>query len=126
MGKTIYWAPSPLLIQTWDGADATLSDRVSDTDIWRGPIDLARSSSVLRGTFGSGARSGWVCTGSTVKRERKGIGTLKITWEPGGPYADPRFLPLDDFREESVELYPKVERHRNLDRKSTRLNSSHL
>ena len=107
----IIWRPGPALVKGWNGADLALSERVIDTDIWRGPLYLARISSLLRGTFGTGDRLGWVCTGSTVTAEKQGIGTLKITWEPGGPYADPQFLPLDDWRDETVELYPKVERN---------------
>lgn len=114
MGRTIIWAPYQALVQTWEGADLTLADRISDVDTWRGPIAQARMGAVLRGTYGTGNRLGWVCTGSKVKSERKGIGTLEITWEPGGPYANPAFLPLDDWKEEAVELYPKVERNKHL------------
>jgi hypothetical protein len=53
-------------------------------------------------------------TSSKVSSERKGIAALSISWEVGGPYANPALLPLDDFRCESVELYPKVERNHNL------------
>lgn len=111
MSGAIIWRPGPALIQGWDEADASLSDRISFSDIWRGPYDLAVAGALVRGTFGTGNRLGWVCTGSTIKREKSGKGTLKITWEPGGPYADPAYLPLDDWRDEAVELYPKVERN---------------
>jgi hypothetical protein len=64
--------------------------------------------------YGSGFRLGWVVTGSNVEAERKGIGVLTINWEIGGPYANPALLPLDDYRSESVELYPKVERNKQM------------
>ena len=114
MGGCIIWAPSQSMVATWEDRTLTLADRSADTDCWRGPYSLCRSSAVLRGTYGTGNRLGWVCTGSVLKMEKKGIGHLIITWEPGGPEADPDLLPLDDFKEEAVELYPKVERHRNL------------
>jgi hypothetical protein len=101
----------PLLVPQWSGADVQLADRVTTSDVYRGPVQLCRESVLSRGVYGSGFRSGWVVTSSKVQRERKGIGTLTINWEVGGPWADPKFLPLDDFHSEAVELYPKVERH---------------
>jgi hypothetical protein len=88
-----------------------LADRVADVDLWRGPIALCRERTLRRGTYGTGTRLGWVCTSSEVEWEQKGIGKLRINWEVGGPFAANYFLPLDDWREETVELYPKVERH---------------
>jgi hypothetical protein len=110
MPGTIIWRPGASLAKGWEGADATFSDRVTIVDVFRGPMALALSSALMRGTFGTGNRLGWVCTGSTVASQKSGIGLLKITWEPGGPYADIAYLPLDDWRDEAVELYPKVER----------------
>ena len=104
-------AENAALVSQWSGAGFQLADRVTDTDVYRGPALLCLNSALLRGTFGSGYRLGWVVTSSTVERERKGISLLTIKWEIGGPWADPRLLPLDDFRSEEVELYPKVERH---------------
>jgi hypothetical protein len=87
------------------------SDRNTGTDTYRGPLAQCYASILLRGTFGTGTRLGWVVTSSTVKAERKGIGLLAINWEVGGPDANPALLPLADFRSEEVELYPKVERN---------------
>jgi hypothetical protein len=96
------------------GANLQLADRILDSDVYRGPILACRYNVLRRGTFGSGFRLGWVCTSSRVEREPGGKGILTINWELGGPYANPAYLPLDDFREETVELYPKVERHSTL------------
>ena len=102
------------LVPQWSGADLQLADRVTDTDVYRGPIWICRASALLRGTYGTGGRLGWVVTSSKVSSERKGLGTLTISWEVGGPYANARYLPLDDFRCEIVELMSKVERNKRL------------
>lgn len=124
MPPPVIWRGNTGLIPQWSGADLQLADRITDTDVYRGPIALCRYYALLRGTFGSGvnfdgtngpgARLGWVVTSSTVNRERKGIGVLTIKWEVGGPWANSRFLPLDDFRSETIELYPKVERNKHM------------
>jgi hypothetical protein len=110
----ILWKGNTGLVPQWSGADLQLADRVTDTDVYRGPIWICRGSVLSRGTWGSGARTGWVVTSSKVQAERKGIGLLTISWEIGGPFANPAFLPLDDFRCEIVELYPKVERNKHM------------
>jgi hypothetical protein len=114
MGANLTWKGATGLVPQWSGADLQLADRVTDTDVYRGPIGMCRYQTLLRGTYGSGARLGWVVTSSKAASERKGIGTLTINWEVGGPYANPMYLPLDDFRSEPVELYPKVERNKRL------------
>lgn len=110
----IVWKGNLSLVPQWSGKKLALSDRVTRADVYRGMQSLCESSALLRGTWGSGARLGWVVTGSTVEAERKGIGVLTVNWEIGGPWANPALLPLDDFRSEVVELYPKVERSRQL------------
>ncbi len=110
----VLWKGNLGLVPQWSGKKLALTDRISRVDVYRGPYSLCESSSLLRGTYGSGARLGWVVTGSNVEAERKGIGTLTISWEIGGPYANPALLPLDDFRSETVELYPKVERSKEM------------
>ena len=107
----LIWRPGAFLVPQYTGPSLKLADRITDVDIWRGPIALCRANTLLRGTYGSGSRLGWVCTSSEVEWEQKGIGKLKINWEVGGPFAPNHLLPLDDWREEAVELYPKVERN---------------
>src|ERR1035437_6936740 len=114
MPPAIIWRGNTGLVPLWSGADLQIADRITDTDVYRGPFWLCRWSALLRGTYGTGLRLGWVVTNSKVQSERKGIGLLTITWEPGGPWGNQRYLPLDDFRCESVELYPKVERNKNM------------
>jgi len=114
MAGQLIWRPGTFLVRQYTGSNLKLADRVADVDLYRGPIALCRAQSVRRGTYGSGARLGWVCTSSEVEWEQKGIGKLRINWEVGGPYADARFLPLDDWRMEAVELYPKVERNKHM------------
>ncbi len=111
MSDNLIWRPGQFLVPQYTGTNLRLADRIADVDVYRGPIAGCRSGTVLRGTFGVGARLGWVCTSSEVTWESKGIGILRINWEVGGPFAPTYLLPLDDFREESVELYPKVESH---------------
>jgi hypothetical protein len=82
------------------------------TDKYKATYANAESNLVLRGTYGTGSRAGMVCTSSRADGQRGGIGQLTINWEPGGAEADPFFLPLDDFDSQPVELYPKVERHK--------------
>jgi len=114
-----------VLVPQWSGADTQLADRITTTDVYRGLLQLCLNSTMLRGTYGSGERLGWVVTSSTVTRERKGIAILTIKWEVGGPWADHRFLPLDDFRSESVELYPKAERNSGLAADDVATNPNH-
>jgi hypothetical protein len=108
---TVVWKGSLLLVTQPGSGKITLTDRVTTTDIYRGPINLCYSSLLRRGTFGTGGRLGWVVTSSTVDPERKGIGLLTINWELGGSSANPAYLPLDEFELQPVELNPKVERH---------------
>lgn len=110
----IVWKGNVGLVPQWSGADLQLADRITDVDVYRGPIWVCRANVLLRGTWGTGGRLGWVVTSSKVQRERKGIGVLTISWEVGGPYANTAYLPLDDFRCEIVELYPKVERNKHM------------
>ena len=114
MRPPIIWAGNQGLSKQWQGNRLQLADRVTRADVYRGPQVICENSTLLRGTYGTGFRLGWVVTGSTVESERKGIAVLTISWEIGGPYANPAFLPLDDFRCESVELYPKVERNKHM------------
>ena len=111
------------LVKQYTGPGLKLADRIIDRDVYRGPIEQCEANVLVRGTYGSNTgfgnlatrdRRGWVVTSSEVNWEPKGIGTLTINWEVGGPFASNRFLPLDDFREEAVELYPKVEQHPSL------------
>jgi len=111
MSGQLVWRPGAFMVPQYTGENLCLADRITDCDVARGPIALCRQNALLRGTFGTGSRLGWVCTNSKVTWERNGIGTLRINWEVGGPFAPNYLLPLDDWREESVELYPKVERH---------------
>jgi len=111
MNGQIIWRPGQCLVKQYSGSSLKLADRIIDRDVYRGPIDLCRSNALLRGTFGSGSRLGWVVTSSEVTWEKLGIGILVNNWEVGGPFAPQYLLPLDDYREEAVELYPKVERH---------------
>ncbi len=108
---TIIWKGALTLIAQPESGAASLADRVMLTDIYRGPIDICNASVLRRGTFGTGLRLGWVVTSSKVDPEKKGIGKLTITWELGGAFANPAFLPLDEFDVQPVELNPKVERH---------------
>ena len=114
MPPSIIWKGNTGLVPQWEGFGLALADRVTRSDVYRGSYLLCESSTLLRGTYGSGFRNGWVVTSSAVKAQRKGIGILTINWEIGGPYADPFFLPLDDYRSETVELYPKVERNKEM------------
>jgi len=115
-------APTPIycpssfasaLVAAPDTGDISVSDRIVLTDIYKGTYTTARANILIRGTYGSGSRLGWVVTSSRLDSERGRIGKLTINWEPGGPDADPSFLPLDDFDTQPVELYPKAERHPN-------------
>ena len=114
MAGQLIWQPGSFLVQQYTGPCLKLADRIVDVDVWRGPIALCRSGTLLRGTYGTSARAGWVVTSSEVNWEQKGIGRLTINWEVGGPYASSAYLPLDDWREEAVELYPKVERNKHM------------
>ncbi|MCX6922605.1 MAG: hypothetical protein NT154_05230 [Verrucomicrobia bacterium] len=114
MAGSPIWRGTPRLVQQYSGPSLKLADRIVDRDIYRGPINLCRSGALLRGTFGTDDRLGWVVTNSDVDWESRGIGTLTINWEVGGPFAPDDLRPLDDWREEVVELYPKVERNQNL------------
>jgi hypothetical protein len=123
MSGQLFWIPGQFLVKQYTGPCLNLADRIVDKDVYRGPIALCRANALLRGTFGSNiglgslsnqGRSGWVCTSSDVEWEQKGIGKLTINWEVGGPFAPIYLQPLDDWREETVELYPKVERNQNL------------
>ncbi len=118
MGGYIVWKGNMGLVRQWQGADLTLADRTMASDVYRGPLALCQACTLRRGTYGTGDRLGWVVTRSTVNSERKGIGLLTIAWEVGGPWANPAFLPLPDFRCEVVELYPKVERNKHMYGKS--------
>jgi hypothetical protein len=122
MNGQLIWRPGQFLVKQYSGQGLKLSDRITNRDVYRGPIALCNSSALLRGQFGTGDRSGWVVTSSEVNWEPKGIGTLTINWEVGGPFAPAYLKPLDDWREETVELYPKVERNPNLAYKDEPLN----
>jgi hypothetical protein len=114
MAGQIIWRPGGFLVRQYSGPSLKLADRVTNSDLYRGPIGLCWSGALLRGTFGTGFRLGWVVTSSEVKWERLNIGTLTINWEVGGPWAPDYLRPLDDWREEVVELFPKVERNKHL------------
>jgi hypothetical protein len=114
MAGQLIWRPGQFLVKQYTGPSLKLADRVTNIDVWRGPIALCWSNALLRGTYGIGDRGGWVVTSSDVKWEKMSIGTLTINWEVGGPFAPAYLLPLDDWREETVELYPKVERNKHM------------
>src|ERR1019366_2494085 len=120
MSGQLIWRPGPesrdafgrvLLVKQYSGPGLKLADRIVNRDVYRGPIALCESNALLRGQFGTNNRLGWVVTSSEVNWEAKGIGTLTINWEVGGPFVPAYLLPLNDWREETVELYPKVERN---------------
>lgn len=88
-----------------------IADRVTVTDTYTGPVWLCEQMQLPRGTYGSGFRSGWVCTGCSTAPQGAGLCQLTINWELGGPGANPDWKPLETFSLEVIELNPKVERH---------------
>jgi hypothetical protein len=96
---------------TPESGKLTLADRTVLVDVYEGPKALCDSSVLARGTFGTGARLGWVVTSSSTESVGKGArGKLTVNWEPGGAAATMP-LPCDDFDCEPMELYPRIERH---------------
>jgi hypothetical protein len=93
------------------GGEISVADRVTLTDIYRGPIPLCIAALMPRGTYGTGTRAGWVLASCKMVPEIKGIGTVTFNWELGGVGADSAWLPVDDFAMDIMELNPKVERN---------------
>lgn len=100
MSGELIWRPGPasrdalgraLLVKQYSGSGLKLADRIVNRDVYRGPIALCESNALLRGQFGTNNRLGWVVTSSEVNWESKGIGTLTINWELGGPFV-PAYL----------------------------------
>lgn len=111
MSTLLHRRGSTALIPQKESGAIQLADRVTCVDVYLGPSALVEASLLCRGTYGSGARLGWVCTSS--KSEPLGAGTSKLTinWEMGGPAANPLYAPADEWECEILELNPKVERH---------------
>lgn len=86
-----------------------LTDRSTLTDVYSGTKAVCDANILARGTFGTGARLGWVVTASKSEQSRGNEGTLTINWEAGGSSAT---IPLscDEFDLQPVELYPRIER----------------
>ena len=85
-------------------------DRCKVTDIYHGPQPLCASSMLARGTFGTGARAGYVVNQCTCINLRGTIGELTIEWEAGGASATVP-LPSGECELSPQEFYPKVERN---------------
>ncbi len=106
----ILWrGPTNALVLQPNSPRLTYGDRVKAVDVYKGPQSLCVTSMIPRGTFGTGYRTGWVCTQSEVLTERGTIGTLTLEWEAGG-YNATQPLPVGSFSMDPQELYPKVER----------------
>jgi len=105
----IWKGPTNALVMQPNSPALTYGDRVKAVDVYKGPQPLCAASMIPRGTFGTGFRTGWVCTQSAVATERGGIGTLTIEWEAGGSAAT-QPLPAGSFSLDPQELYPKIER----------------
>lgn len=93
----------------------TLGDRNLFVDVWAGTYADCVSGALLRGTYGSGARAGFVVSESVVEKMKGAWGKLTIRWEPGGASADANLLPNDEFDVSIIELYPKIERNAYFD-----------
>jgi len=106
----IWKGPTNALVYQPNAPRLVYADRVRAIDIYKGEQSLCAASMLARGTFGSGARAGWVVNQCTVDTSRGDIGTLTIEWEAGGSGAD-QPLPVGDFNLEPQELYPKIERN---------------
>ena len=107
---SVHWkGPTNALVMQPNSPTLTYGDRVQAVDVYKGPQNMCAASMIPRGAFGTGFRSGWVCTKSSVTVERGLIGTLTIEWEAGGTYAT-QPLPTGSFSLDPQELYPKIER----------------
>jgi hypothetical protein len=110
MSLTIWKGPSNALVYQPNAPRLVYADRVKSTDIYKGPQILCAESMLARGTFGTGARAGWVVNQCTCDTVRGAIGVLTIEWEAGGSGAD-QPLPVGEFSLRPQEIYPKVERN---------------
>jgi hypothetical protein len=109
MPSPIWKGTTALLFQP-DSGRLSMADRVTFTDVYKGPDSVCRAGLLRRGTYGSGERDGWVVTSSVVEPDKGTVSKLTINWEAGGPSASSIFLPLSEFDSQVVELYPKIER----------------
>jgi uncharacterized protein (DUF2147 family) len=93
-----------------NSGELELGDRTTLTDIYTGPYAHCYAAALPRGTFGTGGRSGWVCSKSNVTPDRGTKATLTIVWEAAGSNSG-MSLPGSDFDLQAQELYPKIERN---------------
>lgn len=88
------------------------AERVSCTQIFRGPYAVALAGKVYEGTAGEGDLLGLVCTRSRVEKEKGGRGKLTILWQsPESTAPTGGTVPVDSVRLAPMELNPRVERH---------------
>jgi hypothetical protein len=108
--NTPRWAGKLALTETPDSGNLVLGERTMLKRVFEGTYVNCLNSVIARGTFGTGTMLGWVVTSCEVASFRGARGRLTVSWEPGGAFATMP-LPCPDFSLESIELYPRTERH---------------
>ena len=116
--KTPRWVGNTCLTRTPESGSIVLAERSMLKDVYEGTYANCVSGALVRGTFGTGSRAGWVVASSQVEPFRGARAKLTIQWEPGGANATVA-LPCPDFTCEPIELYPKTERHAIFNQTST-------
>src|ERR1035437_4133279 len=109
------WNHNTLFFVSEGGGLTMGRDRVMFKQVWEGPYLLCRSSAFtvpagyFGGPFDGWNMQSWVVATSELTSLKGAKGRLTINWEPTADSGCP--LPPEDFSIESVELYPKTERH---------------
>jgi hypothetical protein len=104
-----WFGPTNGLVQAPDSPHLEYSDRTKRVQKYIGLQSVCALSMISRGTFGTGADSGWIVTRCYCDNSKGNIGTLVIEWEAGG--SSSTFpLPVGSFSLKPQELYPKIER----------------
>jgi hypothetical protein len=104
------WAGIRTLTATPESGQIVLGERSTLKDVYEGTYANCVAGLLARGTFGTGTRAGFVVTNCQVDSIKGARGKLVINWEPGGASATWP-LPCADFSCETIELYPRTERH---------------
>ncbi len=110
MSLVVWKGPTNALSYAINSPKFEWGDRVKVTDIYHGQQSLCAASMLARGTYGTGARGGYVVNQCTCNNMRGGIGELSIEWEAGGTGAS-QPLPTGEVVLSTQEFYPKVERN---------------
>jgi hypothetical protein len=120
--KTPKWVGATSPVITPESGNFIAGERAQWRQVWEGTYASCKAAMKPRGYFGTALDGygmlGWVVTNCELVSVRGARGKLTITWDPGGSDAWVA-LPCDDFNVETIELYPRIERHKLFNQTST-------